>query len=244
MRITTIAAWCAGVWLLIGGTASADVQLSIANGHVSLTAKDATVGQILVEWARVGQTHIVNLDRIQGGPITIELQGVPEAQALDTILRAVSGYMAAPRQTPIANASIFDRIVVMPTSVAPPPVRAAAPAPPVFPQPQFGQPAPFQPQPASADEDSEPSPQRPPFNAFQPPQVINQPLPPNSAVGPAQGPLVLPQTGPANAASPAVPIGVPTPGMVVQPPVQQPQGQPVIPGQPRRPGGPGGPDNR
>ena len=48
-------------WLFAVTTASADVQLTIQNGRVSLVAKDATVRQILTEWARVGDTKIVNI---------------------------------------------------------------------------------------------------------------------------------------------------------------------------------------
>ena len=77
--------------------ASADVRSPSTNGRVSLSARDATVRQILTEWARVGQTQIVNVERIAGGPITIEFTNVPEAEALDMLLRSVSGYMAAPR---------------------------------------------------------------------------------------------------------------------------------------------------
>lgn len=232
-----IAAWSAGVWLVAAGAASADVQLSIADGRVTLIARDATVRQILDEWARVGQTRVVNGERVSGGPVTLELHQVPEAQALDTILRTVAGYMAAPRGVPVASASQFDRIIVMPTSVAPPAPRAAAAPAPMFPQPQpvFQQPGPpgQYPMPAtprSEDENDEPV-RGPVYNGFPQSPVMS---PPNPTVGPAQGPLVLPQPG-----GNAQPIGgVSTPGMIVQPP--QPQGQPVIPGQPRRPSGPGG----
>ena len=50
--------------------AHADVQLRIENGRVSLKATNATVREILAEWARVGQTQIVNGERMPGGPIT------------------------------------------------------------------------------------------------------------------------------------------------------------------------------
>ena len=40
--------------LLVASTASAEVQLSILNGRVTLKAKDATLRQIMQEWARVG----------------------------------------------------------------------------------------------------------------------------------------------------------------------------------------------
>src|SRR5258706_13736416 len=97
--------------LLASPAAFADVKLSMKDGKVTLVAKDVTVRQILTEWARVGQTKIVNLERIASGPLTLELVDVPEAQALDVLLRAVAGYMAAPRSAGGANLSSFDRIV-------------------------------------------------------------------------------------------------------------------------------------
>ena len=85
------------------------------------SAKDATVRQILTEWARVGQTRIINVDRVAGPPLSIELTNVPEAQALDTLLRTVSGYLAAPRPVTMPNASAYDRIFILPTSTGTPP---------------------------------------------------------------------------------------------------------------------------
>jgi hypothetical protein len=269
MRIIKIAMWSVGVSLLTVAAASADVQLSIANGRVSLVAKNATVRQILAEWARVGQTQIVNAERIAGGPVTLELRDVPEAQALDTVLRTVSGYMAAPRSVPVSNVSRFDRIIVMPTSAAPPntPARTAGGA--VFPQPvmQPGQPgSPYAPgtyppgvaQPPSPTDDDvddeQPAPpvgagagRAPIFNAFPPPQVATPQQQPAAFPGvtPAQNPLTLPPTGETGQTPNSAPFGgVSTPGMIVQPPQPQPgqPGQPVVPGQPRRPGGPGGVD--
>ena len=130
MNKMKVAAIGAAAWLWAGSVAFADVQLSLQQGRVTLVAKDATVRQILAEWARVGQTKIVNLDRIPGGPLTLELNDVPEQQALDVLLRSLTGYMAAPRSASAPHLSRFDRIVVMPTS-APPraPVSAASPAP-------------------------------------------------------------------------------------------------------------------
>jgi hypothetical protein len=96
--------------LLAASPAAADVQLTIQNGHVSLVAKDVTVRQILTEWARVGHTKIVNVERIPGGLVSLELRNVPEAQALDILLRSVSGYLAAPRAIEVAELSRFDRI--------------------------------------------------------------------------------------------------------------------------------------
>ena len=78
--------------------ASADVQVTMQNGRVTVIAKNATLAQILAEWARVGQTKIVNGERVPGGPVTLQLTDMPEQQALDTLLRSIAGYMAAPRE--------------------------------------------------------------------------------------------------------------------------------------------------
>ena len=114
--------------MLAASPSFADVKLTIGNGRVTLVAKDVTVRQILTEWARIGQTKIINLERIPGGPVSIELNNVPEAQALDVLLRSVAGYLAAPRPVDVANLSHFDRIVVMPTSAAPRPAASTATA--------------------------------------------------------------------------------------------------------------------
>src|SRR5206468_1121657 len=230
MNKMKVAALCAAVWLTAGSAAFAEVQLSIQDGRVTLVARDATVRQILTEWARVGQTTIVNLDRIPGGPLTLELNSVPEPQALDVLLRSLSGYMAAPRPQSASNLSQYDRIVVMPTS-APPraPVSAAAP-PPTFAQPQFAQPQFQPPQPADDDDDENPAPnvqapnpRGPVFNTFPAqPQVVNPQVPP-SPFNPQQPQTPAQQQQPNGA--PNVPFGgVAVPGMVVQPPPQP--GQP------------------
>src|SRR3954462_1637628 len=113
----------------------AGVRVSIANGMVTLSATDATVRQILDEWARVGQARIVNVERLSGPPISLELTNVPEAQALDTLLRTVSGYLAAPRAVAVPNASMYDRVFVLPASSGTPSRAAAAPASAVTPAP-------------------------------------------------------------------------------------------------------------
>ncbi len=114
---------------------SAGLQLSIRGGLVTLDAQDVTVRQILTEWARIGKTRIVNAERIVGGPITLRLENIPEKQALQTILRTVPGYMTVPRQALVADASIYDSILVMPTTTA---VAAARPPATGFPGMQPG----------------------------------------------------------------------------------------------------------
>ena len=177
-------------WLAVAPAARADVQLSLRNGRVTIIAKDATVRQILAEWARVGRTKIVNAERIPGAPVTLELKDVPEGEALDVLLRTLSGYIAAPRTTlGPADASVYDSIAVMPT------IASAAPRTPA----SAGGPAPFSPPPAFTqnDEDPDNNPNRP---VVPPPQ---QPVrPPIFSTFPA------PQSGNANpnAARPTLPF--------------------------------------
>jgi hypothetical protein len=227
--IISAAVVCAAV--LVAAPASADVRLTIVNGQVTLSAKDATLRQILAEWARVGQTTFVNAEGVAGGPLTIELANVSEEQALDVVLRSVSGYLAAPRSVAIGNASRYDRILVMPTSTGTRP--SAAPAPPMFQQPQFN-PPPIE---DTEDEDEPEDPgippngvvpgqRRPIFNAFPPGQGAPRRGLPTEIAPPGTAPGVF--------ATPVMPAGVAVPGMIVPAPPQ--------PGQPGAPGaqGPGG----
>ena len=100
----TLAAVFVCVGLVIGARpVSAEVQLTMSAGRVTLSAKNATVGQILAEWAKVGQTKIVNAERVPGGPMTLELANVPEVQALEILLRSAGGYVLAPRHADPGN---------------------------------------------------------------------------------------------------------------------------------------------
>jgi hypothetical protein len=115
-------------WLAVPA-ARADIQLSIRDGRVVLVANDASIADIMAEWARLGHTKIVNADKLPKDVVTLELRNVNERQALDILLRATSGFIAALRDVSDPNASLFDRIVVMPPSVAPPPTVNASAAP-------------------------------------------------------------------------------------------------------------------
>jgi hypothetical protein len=128
-RILRVLALAGGVSMALGSSASADVRISLHDGRVSISARDAAVRQILSEWARVGRTKIVNAERISAGAMTIELKNVPEKDALDMLLRSISGYLAAPRVPFMADASLFDRIIVMPASAPPRATSVVAPAP-------------------------------------------------------------------------------------------------------------------
>lgn len=231
--------------LLAAATASAEVQVTMHDGLVSIVAKDATLRQIMSEWARVGQTKVVNVERIPGGPMTLELKDVPEDKALDILMRSLSGYLAAPRALQSPTLSRFDRILVMPTVAAArqPATTASAPPAPVFQQTPTFQP-PIAPQP---DDNDEPPAQNPPgrgpvFTAFPQPQVVN----PNAVPGGGQpfvpppgmnlpGANTPPQTT-VPSAVPTAPVGVAIPGMPVPVPAQ-PGAPNQNPATVRRPGG-------
>jgi hypothetical protein len=215
------------------------VKLEIRGGLVTLSAKDASVREILAEWSRVGQTRIVNAERVPGGGLlNLELNGVPEAKALDIVLRSVAGYLAAPRPAGTVAGSRFDRIMIM--AVARPASGGASPA------STYSAPA----TPTQLE--------RGRMGGYQPPQaqpslmVDDQDEP----VQPQPQP-VTPAMGSQSAPAPGMPTGQPVPVAPGQVP-QAPQATPYPPGQqpnspaaqrpgvmtpaqtPRPPGSPGG----
>jgi hypothetical protein len=137
--------------------AGQSVKVSFHGGKVDLAAENATVRAILTEWARVGGTRVVNADRIVGPPVTVEFKDAYERQALESLLRGVSGYIVGPRiALGSPTSSGFDRIVILATSNAPrpTPVTPAVSRPP-GPQPLRRLPGPIE-DPADDVDDSEP----------------------------------------------------------------------------------------
>ena len=203
--------------------ASAELQVSMHDGLVTVNAKDVTIRQILAEWAKVGQTKIVNADAIVGGPMTLQFVDVPEEQALATLLRTVSGYLAAPRSTVVNNASRYDRIFVIPTA-APAARPTAGSTPPAFQQPRV------QPAPQNDDSDNGPPPPAPPLSAPPPAPPLNQQSPQAQpqrapvfntfppAINPQDGPNGPPAPGPT--AAPSAAPGTSVPGMIIPAPGQ------------------------
>jgi hypothetical protein len=246
MRRTLFAA---AVSLIVALPAAAQQPVKVSfhdGGRVTVEATSATVRAILNEWSKNGGTNVVGAEKITGAPLTIKLVNVPEAQALETILRSVAGYMAAPRHT-VTGPSVYDRILIMATSSPPPPAAANRPGPANtnnafngtqrFVPPQRNR---EQQEPEEATEPDENPPSPPVFTFPQPGQQNGAPQfnQPGMNNGPGQGQPVM--INPANAPTPApmpyqpgMPIGVSTPGMMVPAPPQQPQ---PTPGMIRPPG--------
>jgi hypothetical protein len=222
--------------LIAAGPVQAQVRVTMHDGLVSVNAKDATVRQILAEWAKVGQTKIVNAEGIVGEPVTLQLTDVPEEQALDVLLRSASGYLAAPRAVAVSNASRFDRILVIPTSSPSRSTTAPAP-PPAFPQARAQ--SPFPGDPGNDDQSDVPTkispPPAPPLNEQRGPvfNTFPPPINPQPQDGPnTGGPAIAFPVPPVS--TPAVVTGVAVPGMIVQSPAPQP-GQPQQPAATQQP---------
>jgi hypothetical protein len=205
-----------------------EVKVTLNQGLVTILADDAPISRILAEWARVGQTKIVNGDKMMT-VVSLQLVDIPERQALDILLRSASGYMAAERPTALAGASSFDRIMILPFSRPP----AASPVMTTnsVPQPFNQQPRPMMPQPQT-DDDGHPV--MPPGMAQQ-----GQPMSPGQQTAPMPG--MLPPTGTQNGNPAQAPQTLPRPGFLPAPAGPQqpvPFGAPAVPGKP--PGGGGG----
>jgi len=228
------------------------LKVSFQDARVSVEANAVPVRAILTEWGKVGGTKIVGAERISGAPLTVKLIDVTEAQALETILRSVAGYMAAPRNAGVGP-SMYDRILVMATSSAPAVAANPRPAPGPgnnafngtqrFIPPQRGRPDQQEVEEVEEPDENPPSPpvfsfpQQPGQNGFvnQPGQngVVNQPGQFNGAPGNGgQTITVNPSSGapttvtitpnPPQQAAPTGPLGVSKPGMMVNPPPPPP----------------------
>jgi hypothetical protein len=214
------------------------LSLQIRDGLVTMTASAVPVRQVLAEWARVGGTRIVGAERIPAQPLTLTLENVPEAKALDIILRGAAGYVAATRAVPGTGLSSYDRILVLGTSAPP----AAAAASTTRPGGRFtntpvaeGPPEVVEP-PSEAVDVAQPDPAQNPFaGAFAQPGVA----PPFGQPAPFGQPTPFGQPGQVPFGQPgANPFGVPMAqpngtGLFVpvqQPPADVPQGFFGVPG--------------
>lgn len=229
MRGVLLAAFAVGLSQPVVA-APGDLKLTMQDGRVTLIAESVPVRQILQEWARVGQTRILNAEKLTGPALTVQLVNMPERDALDIVLRSAAGYIAAPRPVAMAGAATFDRITILATSRAPAATASAAPPVPTFQRP-----------PQPVDDGDEP------INVQMPPQMVNpanQPYPGMPPQGmPAQQPMPM-QPGPTTSPVPG-PITSPRPGALPQPtmPGTAPNPYQPVPLRPGGgPGGPGGPD--
>lgn len=113
------------VTALAGGAATSvlaqapNLQLTMTDGRVTILARDVPLRDLLAEWSRVGQTRIVNADKLAGSRVTLQLVDTAERDALDILLRSAAGYIAAPRPGDRPGTSAYDRITILASSRQP-----------------------------------------------------------------------------------------------------------------------------
>jgi hypothetical protein len=227
LRVGTLAAL---MFCCAGPVSAQAVRLEFHDGKVNLTAQNASVRNVLSEWARLGGTQVVNAERVSGAPVTLQLTDIPETQALDILLRGTAGYIAGERTTtePAGTRSSLDRIMIVPTAGT---ASVAAVRPGVTPPPFVQQvPQPF----IQPDPDDNPTSDVPPDDDRRPrsvPPVLRLVQPGNQAA-PQPSPVAddQPPQPAGTQQAPANPFGIQTgtsrPGMVTPAPAPQPQRPP------------------
>ena len=217
---------------LAAPASAGELKLTMQDGRVTIVADNVPLRQILQEWARVGQTQIVNAEKLSNQAVTLQLVNATEREALDVLLRSANGYIAAPRATAMAGAAAFDRITIFVSSKAAPAQSANASVP-TFQRPPLpddgDEPIVVQPQivnPQNAGQQFPGLPQNIPPQLQQQIQMNQQLMQQNqNLAAPGLSPLTSPRPG--ALPQPSLPNGLPNP---YQPQVVKPGG-----------GGPGGP---
>ena len=177
-----------GTW-----TAGAEeLALTIAEGRVTLTAAEVPLGDILAEWSRAGSTRFEGAGELGSARVTLHLEGVPEREALRLLLRPAAGFLAAPRRSQGAGASMYDRVWI----------RAGRRAPEAAPDGASRQRRPPAPRPVR---------EAPPVvSAAQQRERLQRLMRPRAPVEAADPPAAAPREGPVYAPT------TPRPGMVVE----------------------------
>jgi hypothetical protein len=94
-------------------TDAAAQMLAFDRGRVTVNAAAVAPSALLAEWARVGQTEVVNLERVAGPAVTITAAGLPEAKLLELILGGANYVVVARGEPwPSPNVSSFKRILI------------------------------------------------------------------------------------------------------------------------------------
>jgi hypothetical protein len=99
---------------------AAERKLEIAfdmNGRVTLVAENVTLREILAEWGRVGGSSMINGDRLAGATIpAMRFDNRPEREVLDSLLRSAAGYILGPRTVRTSGPSLYEAVMILPTS--------------------------------------------------------------------------------------------------------------------------------
>jgi hypothetical protein len=193
------------------------LTLEFHDGRVTLVARDVSVRQILDEWAKVGHTLIIHGDRVNATPVTLQIEGLPEREALEVVLRSAAGYMAAPRPADNPGPSMYDRILVL--AVSNPPAASSRPTTPAaFPAPRRAVPQFQPPGPLLLPEDDDPSFDEPDLDESLGGPFATPGAPPGVAPGAPPNAQPFPRVPGSPPPTTNVPGGTSVPGIVAAPP--------------------------
>ncbi len=215
-----------------------DLQLSFnADGTVNLTARNVSAREILVEWARRCQCHVVNADRLTGGAIMLPLQfeNAQQTDVLRSLLRSAAGYVLTPQRPGVQSASRYETIYILATSNPVAGAYVPPPTPQAMPMPTAGNPddelpplGPAPNQPGAAPQHPGPT-QTPPSSAS--PFGSRSTSSPFVTITPAQESTTAPGTVAPAPSAPGMPVQQNTAPAPYQapPPQQQPRPGTVVP---------------
>jgi len=117
MKFRTLILWFAvigGLWPARDAAAQT-LTLRIDNGLVTLDANNVTVDEILARWTAVTGLNVVSKSGVgSDATVTLRLSGVSEREALQTVLRDLSGYIMGERFDPQTGLVTVDRLLILP----------------------------------------------------------------------------------------------------------------------------------
>jgi hypothetical protein len=96
----------------------APIRIAFDQGHVTLAATDALVSDVLAEWARVGGTFITGADHLAPAKVTLNLDAVDEASALEALIGSANALLVAERANAPAGSSRMVRVVITPPAAS------------------------------------------------------------------------------------------------------------------------------
>ena len=101
-----------------------------ADGRVNLRAQNVTPREILAEWGRFCQCHVVNAEGLRGEAVTVPLlfEHQPQSAVLGSLLRQAAGYVLTPRRAGATGPSAYETIYIVATSNPSPTVYSGASA--------------------------------------------------------------------------------------------------------------------
>lgn len=119
MPVRTVAGCVlAGIVVLYAPCVEAqELSITIANGRVTMVARDVPLQHVLSELARVGGITVLGGDKISAPPVTLVLNAVDGRVAFDILLRNARGYILAGRQDAAPGAWAIDRVLILPENI-------------------------------------------------------------------------------------------------------------------------------